>query len=352
MGPRVLLKVMEVLLALVRALFTSRSELAFENLALRQQVAALKRERPRPPLDDFDRAFWIALKDSFADWADALIIVKPDTVVRWHRDAFRRHWAKLSRRDRHPGRPRISKEVRDLIQAMAKGNPTWGAPHIHSELLKLGFNVGETTVSKYLPKRIPDPDNVVRWKAFLRNHHPEIAAMDFLTIPTATFRVLYGFFVIHHDRRRILHFNVTANPNVAWVRQQLRDVFLDAPHVRYLVHDRDTKFTGICEWLKSAGAKSVLTSYRSPWQNGVAERWVLTLRRELLDHVVVLSEAHARRLISVFVDYYNQDRGHLSLDKDSPDPRPVQQRPSASAKVIALPRVGGLHHRYEWRDAA
>ena len=186
----------------------------------------------------------------------------------------------------------------------------------------------------------------------MRNHLPEIAAMDFLTIPTATFRVLYGFFVIHHDRRRILHFNVTENPTVAWVHQQLREVFLDDPRVRYLIHDRDSKFTGMCEWLKSSGTKSVLTSYRSPWQNGVAERWVLTLRREILDHVIVLSEAHARRLIASYVDYYNEDRCHLSLDKDPPVPRPIQHRPSPSAKVIALPRASGIQHRYEWRDAA
>ena len=166
---------------------------------------------------------------------------------------------------------------------------------------------------------------------------PEIAAMDFVTIPTASFKVLYCLFIIHHDRRRILHFNVTANPTAAWVHQQLREVFPEEPHLRYLVHDRDSKFAGVTKWLISAGAKSVLTSYRSPWQNGIAERWVLTLRRELLDHVVVFNEAHARRLIADFVAYYNEDRCHLSLNKDSPEPRPIQARPPDDAQLIAIP---------------
>ena len=326
-------------------------ELALENLALRQQVATLKRERPRPMLTDLDRLFWVALRDRWSDWANALIIVRPETVVRWHQDAFKRHWARLSGAGKAPGRPRISREVKALIRKMATEN-TWGAPRIHAELLKLGFDIAEATVSRYLPRRPSDPDKVARWKAFLKNHMQDIAAMDFVTIPTASFKVLYCLFFIHHDRRRILHFNVTANPTAAWVHQQLREVFFDEPRIRYLVHDRDGKFAGVMAWLKSAGAKSVLTSYRSPWQNGIAERWVLTLRRELLDHVVVFNEAHARRLIADFLEYYHDDRCHLSLDKDCPEPRPIQDRPPGDAEVIAIPRVGGIHHRYEWRDAA
>jgi putative transposase len=352
MAPRIVLQLMQMLLALVQALMASRKELALENLALRQQVAALKRERPRPRLTDLDRLFWVALRDRWSDWANALIIVKPETVVRWHQSAFKRHWARLSDSGKAPGRPRVSRQTRALVRKMAAETRTWGAPRIHAELLKLGIDLGEATISRYLPKRPRDPDKIARWKAFLKNHQPDIAAMDFVTIPTASFKVLYGLFIIHHDRRRILQFNVTANPTAAWVRQQLRDVFFDDPRIKYLVHDRDSKFVGVTKWLKSAGAKSVLTSYRSPWQNGIAERWVLTMRRELLDHVVVFNEAHARRLISEFVDYYNEDRCHLSLNKDSPEPRPVQARPPSNAQVIAIPRVGGIHHRYEWRDAA
>jgi len=210
-----------------------------------------------------------ALRNRWSDWANALIIVKPDTVVRWHRAAFKRHWARLSGSGKHPGRPRVSKEIKALIHKMATEN-SWGAPRIHAELLKLGFDIAEATVSRYLPKCPSDPDKVARWKAFLKNHKPEIAAMDFVTIPTATFKVLYCLFIIHHDRRRILHFNVTANPTAAWVQQQLREVFFNGPRIKYLVHDRDSKFAGVAEWLKSAGAESVRTSYRSPWQKEYA----------------------------------------------------------------------------------
>ena len=352
MVPRTLFQLMDALLGLVRTLFATKADLAMENLALRQQLAVLHRKNPRPRLNDLDRAFWAALKGQLSTWSDALVIVKPDTVVRWHRDAFRRHWTRLSASGGRPGRPRVSTEVRALIRAMATENQTWGAPRIHAELLKLGFDIAEVTVSRYMPKRPLDPDKIARWKTFLRNHSPEIAAMDFVTIPTATFRLLHCLFIIHHDRRRILHIAITTNPTAARVRQQLREVFLDDPRIRYLIHDRDTRFSGMGEWLKSAGARSVLTSYRSPWQNGVAERWVLTLRRDLLDHVIVLSEAHARRLFASFVDYYDEDRCHLSLNKDSPKPRSAQLRPSPNAKVVAIPRVGGIHHRYEWRDAA
>ena len=345
------LALMRILFDLVQTIARSRAELIIENLALRQQVAALKRERPRPRLNDMDRLFWVAMKEQFANWTDALLIVKPDTVVRWHRAAFKRHWARLSGSGKHPGRPRVSRELRNLIRRMATEN-AWGAPRIHSELLKLGIDISEATVSRYMPKRPLDPDKIARWKAFLKNHMREIAAMDFVTIPTATFQLLHCLVIIHHDRRRILHFNVTTNPTAAWVRQQLREVFMDDPRIRYLIHDRDTRFSGIGEWLKSAGTKSVLTSYRSPWQNGICERFNLSLRTELLDHVIVFNEAHVRRLITDYLGYYHEDRCHLSLNKDSPDSRPVQQRPSPSAEVIAIPRVGGIHHRYEWRDAA
>ncbi len=349
MAPQVMKAVMKMLVTMVQTLFADRADLAIENLALRQQVAALKRERPRPQLNDLDRALWVVLRERWTGWIGSLLIVTPDTVVRWHKRSFKRHWRKLSRR--RPGRPRTPAEIRNLICRMQSEND-WGAPRIHAELLKLGMDISQTTVTMYLPKVQPVPDNVARWKAFLKNHMPEIAAMDFVTVPTATFKVLYCLFFIHPGRRRILHTNVTANPTADWVLQQLREVFFDGPGIQYLIHDRDSKFARVARWLKLAGADSVLTGYRSPWQNGIAERWVLTLRRELLDHVVVLSEAHARRLIADFVAYYNEDRCHLALNKDPPDPRPKQARPSCDAEVIAIPRVGDIHHRYEWRDAA
>jgi transposase InsO family protein len=225
----------------------------------------------------------------------------------------------------------------------------WGAPRVHAELLKLGFTVSERTVSRYMPKRRADPDAATRWRTFLRNHRDVLAAMDFFTVPTVSFRVLYVFFVIHHGRRRVLHTNVTTHPSAAWIIQQLREAFPFDTAPRYLILDRDGKYGRVVpEKLRSWGVKLVRTGWRSPWQNGAAERWVLSARRELLDHVIVFNEVHLRRLLAEYVSYYNIDRCHLALDKDAPELRDVRSRPTASAKAVALPRVGGIHHRYEW----
>ena len=334
----------------VRALFLTRSELLIENLALRLQVLALKRERPRPVLDDVDRAFWVALRASWPGWVSRLIIVDPDTVTRWNQERFRRHWAKISRR-RGPGRPRIDRETRELIRFMAQDG--WGAPRIHGELLKLGFEVSEATVSRYMPRRPVDPDRLKRWIAFLRNHKDGIAAMDFFTVPTATFRPLYVLFVIEHGRRRVVHFNVTFHPTSAWVIQQVRESFPFDTAPKYLIFDRDTIFSAaVVRFVKVMSAEPIRTTYRSPWQNPVAERWIGSCRRELLEHVVVLGDRHLKQLIRSYLAYYHDDRCHLGLSKDAPKARAVTPRPSAKAKVVALPRVGGLHHRYEWREAA
>jgi hypothetical protein len=205
----------------VRALIVPRHKLALEAAALRQQLAVLKRKQPRPKLHRFDRLFWVALRQLWSGWAEALIIVKPETVVSWHRAGFRLFWRWRSR-SRRVGRPKVSEEIRQLIRRMKAENPTWGAPRIHGELLQLGFEISEPTVSRYLQglKRHYHEDKAKRWLAFLSNHREVIAAFDFFTVPTITFRVLYCFFVIEHDRRRILHFNATAHPtsdcNAAW----------------------------------------------------------------------------------------------------------------------------------------
>jgi len=366
MAPRILSFLMATLFSLVRSLLADKAELALENLALRRQVAVLKREKPLPRLDDLDRAFWVALKEKWSSWVNSLILVTPDTVIRWQKERFNRYWAAKSRPGKRPGRPTVSRQIRDLIRRMAREND-WGAPRIHAELLpskgperppsgpvegKLGIEVSQATVSRYLPKR-PAPDKVERWKKFLRNHLPDIAAMDFFTIPTASFKLLYGFFVIHHDRRRILYINVTENPTAQWVIQQLREAFPWAPSAKHLIHDRDSKFSAaVRAWIKALGLESVQTAFRAPLQNAIAERLVLSIRTELLDHVVVLNEGHARRLLSEYVAYHRLDRCHLALNKDCPEPRPVQPRPPGDAEVIAFPRVGGIHHRYEWKQAA
>ena len=206
----------------LRASCRRRADLVIENLALRQQVTALKKERPRPPLEDVDRAFWVALRESWPAWASGLVIVKADTVAEWNRAGFRRYWTRISS-TRYPGRPRLAAEIRGLIQVMAQDG--WGAPRIHAELTKLGFFVSEMTVSRYMPRRPAEPDQVKRWVAFLRNHKEDIAAMDLFTVPTASLRLLYGFFVIERGRRHIVHFNATFHPTAAWVIQQLREAF-------------------------------------------------------------------------------------------------------------------------------
>ncbi|MFQ5550569.1 MAG: integrase core domain-containing protein [Gemmatimonadales bacterium] len=335
----------------IKATCLSRGDLVLENLALRQQIAALQRERPRPRLNDTDRAFWVALRQSWSLWASRLIIIKSDTVAKWNRERFRRHWAKISQAHRGPGRPRVEAEIRRLIRQMARDG--WGAPRIHGELMKLGFDVSERTVSRYMPRAPANPDQLKRWIAFLRNHKDVIAAMDFFTVPTATLQVLYGFFVIEHGRRHVLHFNATFNPTAAWVIQQIREAFPYETAHEYLIFDRDSIFSAaVVRFVKAIGTKPRRIAYRSPWQNPVAERWIGSCRRELLKHVVVLDDRHLIRLVRTYLQYYHDDRWHLGLDKDAPVPRLTTPRPSSIGKVVALPRVGGLHHRYEWREAA
>ena len=236
---------------------------------------------------------------------------------------------------------------------MAEENPTWGAPRVHGEILKLGFNLSERTVSRYL-RRLSSPAHARKlWAAFLRNHREVLAAMDFFTVPTLTFRVLYCFFVIEHGRRMILHFNVTEHPTGPWILQQLREAFPEPSPYRYAIFDRDGKFgEGVTDLLKSSGMKPRRISPRSPWQNGVAERWIGSCRRELLDHVIVFNEVHLRGLLRDYISYDHVDRIHDSLEKDAPATRPVSSKPSPSARWVSFPRSGGLHHRYDWQKAA
>ena len=294
-------------MAYLRSLFLPRHKLALEAVALRQQLAVFKRKQPRPKLDRLDRLFWIVLRRLWEGWFEALIIVKPETVVSWHRAGFRRFWRWRSQR-RRPGRPQVNAQIRQLIRRMKAENPTWGAPRIHGELLQLGFEISEPSVSRYLHNLngCRDEGRAKRWLAFLNNHREVIAAFDFFTVPSLTFRILYCFFVIEHGRRRILHFNVTEHPASDWIVQQLREALpLPCPY-RYVLFDRDTKFGGdVVEFLQASSMKPIRTSVRSPWQNGVAERWVGSCRRELLDHVIVLSESHLRRLVREYTQYYN-----------------------------------------------
>lgn len=332
--------------------FQSRNNLALEIIALRQQLGVLSRKHPRPRLRIGDRLFWVLLHRLWPAWHKALVIVKPETVVGWHRAGFRLFWL-LRSRSKTRGRPKVTAEIRSAIKRMKEENSTWGAPRIHGELLKLGFDVSERSVSRYLRRLAPSDRSRKLWATFLQNHREVLTAMDFFTVPTITFRTLYCFFVIEHGRRKILHFNVTENPTSSWVIQQLREAFPEPCPYGYALLDRDSKFCNdVTDLLISSGIKPKRTGYRCPWQNGIAERWIGSCRRELLDHVIVINEAHLRRLMRDYVTYYREDRIHDSLEKDSPEAREISNKPDPSANLISFPRVGGLHHRYDWQSAA
>ena len=337
------------LLRSILACFRSRKEQAIVELALRQQLATYAHGRSNPKLTPLDRTFWVALFRFWPRWKEVLVIVKPGTVIRWHRKGFRLYWRAISKRG--PGRPPISEDVQVLIRRLATEND-WRARKIQAELEKIGFTVSLATVSRYLPKRRPHDGQRQRWTTFLRNHRDVITGMDFLVVPTVRFRLLYVWFVIDHGRRRVLHCNVTTNPIAPWVIQQLREAFPGESSHDYLIYDNDAIFSdNVTEAIEHFGMESKRTSFRSPWQNGIAERWVGSVRRELLDHVIVFDEQHLRRLLRESVTYYNADRVHTRL-RDSPHGRPTEIRPTPHAQVVGLPRVGGLHHRYVWRKAA
>ncbi len=333
----------------IPAFFRSHREQVIVELALRQQLATYDLQKTKPRLTPLDRAFWVTLSRLWPQWKRALVIVKPDTVVRWHRKGFKLYWRWISRPG--PGRPPISAEARVLIKRLALEN-AWGARKVHAELSKLGFTVSLATVSRYMPKRPPNRGTQQRWMTFLCNHRDAITAMDFFVVPTVSFRLLYVWFAIDHERRRIIHFNVTTSPTALWVSQQLREAFPEdsAPH--YLIFDNDSIFSAdVSRSINALGITPKRTAFRSPWQNGTAERWVGTCKRELIDHVVALGEDHLRRLLRDYVRYYNADRVHTRL-ADAPEGRPVEVRPSFGAKVLGMERVGGLHHRYVWQEAA
>jgi transposase InsO family protein len=326
-------------------LFRSRRDLVVENLVLRQQLAVLKRRQPGPNRNGFDKFFWIAMHRFWSKWESALIIVTPETVVRWHRAGFQMYWKLILKVRRQVGRRPTPKAVRELIFRMVLENPTWGAPRIHGELLMLGFHVSERTISRWMKRAPRDPEPAKRWLAFLRNHREAIAAMDFFAVPTVPFGVLYGFFVIAHDRRRILHFNVTRHRTSLWVVQQLREAFPFGSTPRFLILDRDGKYgIEVPAAVRSLRIKPSGTSIESPWQNGVTERWVESCRRDLLDHIIAVNERHLKRLLAEYVRYYHDDRTHLGLGKGTPGGR---IRSKQSGSIVAVERVGGLHHRYD-----
>ena len=335
---------MSILLGIIfiafRAMLRDPAQLALENLALRQQLAVLKRRVKRPRLRSRDRFFWVCLARLWKDWQASLILVRPETVIRWHRQGFRYFWRWKSR-----GRPCVNPEMTWLIRRLSQENPLWGAPRICSELLLLGYDVAESTVAKYMVRRRRRPPSQT-WRTFLRNHLRHTAACDFFVVPTATFRLLYCFIVLSHDRRRILHFNVTAHPTADWTAQQIVEAFPgDKSQPRFLLRDRDSIYS---HWFRrrvaGLGLTEIVTAPQSPWQNPYAERVIGSIRRECLDHLIILGEQHLRGILKEYIHYYNESRPHLSLERNAPIPRGIE--PPSRGAVVAIPQVGGLHHLY------
>ena len=326
--------------------FQSRQQLMLENLALRHQLTVLQRSVPRAKLKSADRFLWVVLLHCWSGWQRVLVIVQPRTVVAWHRAGFRWFWRWKSRPC--SGRPPVNRDLIGLIRRMWQANPTWGSRRIQAELAKLGIPISDSTVRKYR-SRTRRADQT--WKAFLQNHVKELVAVDFLTVPTATFRVLYVFLVLAHERRRVLHFNITDSPSAAWTAQQMVEAFPFGTPPRYLLRDRDGIYgTEFVHHVESLGMEQKLIAPRSPWQNPMVERLIGSIRRECLDHVIVLNEEHLRRILSDYLSYYHRHRTHRSLEQDCPEPRAVE--PPDQGKIIELPLVCGLHHRYARQAAA
>jgi putative transposase len=342
-----MLETLRWLAILIVALFRKRRELALENLALRQQLGVLKRKKGVPRLKEKDRVFWVVLSRIWPAWREALHLVKADTVVAWQRQGFKIYWARISQR-KSGGRPQASSDVRALIMRMTTANPYWGAPRIHGELLKLGIEISERTVSRLMPKNRKPPSQT--WRAFLNNHVKDLVSVDFFTVPTVSFRVLFVFVVLAHHRRRIVHFNVTEHPTAGWTGQQMVEAFPEDTAPRYLLRDRD-KIYGydFRERIQSMSIEEVLCAPASPWQRAYVERLIGSVRRECLDHVIVLGEGHLRKILKSYLEYYHRSRTHLGLGKDAPEPKAVE--PPKLGEIVELPQVGGLHHRYVRRAA-
>ena len=321
-------------------LFRSRVSLEAEILILRHQLNIQRRHVPkRVAFSAMDRLIFVGLYRLVPNAIKALTIVKPDTVIRWHRAGFRSYWRWKSRN--RCGRPTVLLEIRRLIREMSIANPLWGAPRIHGELLKLGIEIGQTSVAKYMARRRGPPSQ--GWKTFLRNHADGIVAMDLFVVPTISFRLLYGLLIIGHGRRQILWFGVTAHPTAEWLANQLTEACGWEQIPRYLIRDRDRAYGEIfVRRVRSIGIRDRPTSFRSPWQNGYAERLIGSIRRECIDHVVVFGERHLRHVLLSYKDYYNATRTHLSLNKDAPVSRGVEW----AGNIVCRPILGGLHHQY------
>lgn len=317
------------LLACLAACFRSRRSIHLEILALRHQLAVYQRSVPKPRIRPADRLLWAWLARVWAGWQTALAFVQPRTVMR-------------------PGRPAVAKDLQDLIRRMSQANPTWGSPRLMGELRKLGIDVAKSTVERYRvrPRKPSSPP----WKTFLKNHGQDLVSLDFCTVPTVAHKILFVLLILAHNRRRLVHFNITEHPTAQWTTQQVLEAFPWSAAPRYLLRDRDHIYGAqFQQRVRHMGIEEVVIAPHSPWQNPYVERLIGSIRCEVLDHVIVLHEPHLRRILTGYFQYYHRFRTHLSLAMDCPEPRPVH--PPALGKVVAVPEVGGLHHHYERRAA-
>jgi len=323
-------------LAVLASPFKSKLRLEAENAVLRHQLMVLRRKlRGRVRLTNHDRWFFIQLYRWVPSILEVLTIIQPETLVRWHRAGFRCYWRWKSRR--RGGRPQIETELRGLIRRMSIENPLWGAPRIHGELLKLGFEVAQSSVAKYMVKRRVPPSQ--GWCTFLRNHAPDIAAMDLFGVPTIGFDLLYALVIVRLDRRDLVWINVTTNPTAEWVARQITEAFPWDMAPGYMIRDRDRVYgTVVTRRLRAMGIRDKPIAPASPWQNGFAERLIGSIRRECLDHIIVLGEVHLRRILKSYARYYNETRTHLALDKDAPLSRTVKR----AGRILCRPILGGL----------
>jgi transposase InsO family protein len=335
-----MVELVQLIWSVLTGLFRSRASREAEIAALRHQLNVLHRQSPkRPTFSALDRLIFVVLFHIAPGITNVLKIVEPETVIRWHRSGFRLFWRWKSRSRR--GRPQVPTDIRQLIHEMSLANPLWGAPRIHGELLKLGIDVGQTSVAKYMAKRRKPPSQ--GWRTFLCNHADGVAAMDLFVVPTLTFRLLYGLLIMRHDRRRMLWLGVTAHPTAEWIAHQLTEACGWEQPPKYLIRDRDGAYGDVFKRrLCAMGIRDKPTGPRSPWQNGHCERLIGSIRRECLDHVVIFGERHLRHILLSYHDYYNGARTHLALRKDAPISRIVQ----SIGAIRATPILGGLHHQY------
>jgi transposase InsO family protein len=318
----------------------TQARLEAEIVLLRHQLNVLRQRAPsKPKLTVADRLLFVWLYRLFPSVLNAVTIIQPETIIRWHRTGFRLYWRWKSRS--RGGRPKVPMEIQRLIREMSLANRLWGAPRIHGELLKLGIEVVQSTVAKYMARSGRGRSQT--WKTFLHNHAAGSGAMDFLIVPTVGFKLLFVLVILRHERRRLISLNVTANPTADWIAHQITDAFPWNEAPDYLIRDRDASYgNAVTRRLAGMGIRDHPTAPRSPWQNGYAERLIGSIRRECLDHIVVLGEAHLRRILAAYAGYYNEVRTHLSLAKDAPLRRPVQR----FGEIAVRPILGSLQYQY------